>query len=95
MPAHFTPTPRIRRSPYFDATVAAGVTSFTVYNHMYMPTGFGDPMGEYWLHAVSRGIDDREVLYPLRPFEDLVARNHKYAQGRRSYLSGGIQVSRL
>lgn len=47
MPARFTPTPRIRRSPYFDATVADGVTSFSVYNHMYMPTGFGDPMAEY------------------------------------------------
>ena len=48
MPAHFTPSPRIRRSPFFDAAVADGVTSFTVYNHMYMPTGYGDPMGEYW-----------------------------------------------
>lgn len=48
MPAHFTPTARIRRSPFFDSTVADGVRSFTVYNHMYMPTGFGDPMGEYW-----------------------------------------------
>jgi aminomethyltransferase len=54
MPAHFTPTPRIRRSPYFDATVAAGVTSFTVYNHMYMPTSYGDPMGEYW--RLIRGV---------------------------------------
>jgi len=54
MPAHFTPSPRIRRSPYFDATVAAGVTSFTVYNHMYMPTSFGDPMGEYW--RLIRGV---------------------------------------
>ena len=48
MPAHFTPSPRIRRSPFFDATVAEGVTSFSVYNHMYMPTSYGDPMGEYW-----------------------------------------------
>ncbi len=48
MPAHFTPSPRIRRSPFFDSTVAEGVTSFTVYNHMYMPTGYGDPMAEYW-----------------------------------------------
>jgi len=48
MPASLTPSARIRRSPYFDATVAAGVKSFSVYNHMYMPTGFGDPEGEYW-----------------------------------------------
>lgn len=46
MLAQFTPTPRIRRSPFFDATVADGVASFSVYNHMYMPTGFGDPAGD-------------------------------------------------
>ncbi len=40
--------PRIRKSPFFDATVGAGVTSFTVYNHMYMPVSYGDPMAEYW-----------------------------------------------
>ena len=48
MPAHFTPSPRVRRSPFFESTVADGVTSFSVYNHMYMPTGFGDPNAEYW-----------------------------------------------
>ena len=48
MPAYFTPSPRIRRSPFFDATVAEGVTSFSVYNHMYMPTSYGDALGEYW-----------------------------------------------
>ncbi len=47
MLAPLTPSPRIRRSPFFDATVADGVASFSVYNHMYMPTGFGDPAGEY------------------------------------------------
>jgi aminomethyltransferase len=39
--------PRIRQSPYFEATVAAGVTSFSVYNHMYMPISFGEPEAEY------------------------------------------------
>ena len=39
---------RVRRSPYFDATVAAGVSSFTPYNQMLLPTGYGDPEGEYW-----------------------------------------------
>ncbi|MEM9098586.1 MAG: glycine cleavage T C-terminal barrel domain-containing protein [Pseudomonadota bacterium] len=43
-----TPTPRVRRSPYFEATVADGVRSFQSYNHMLMPTGYGDPMAEYW-----------------------------------------------
>ena len=37
----------IRKSPYFDATVADGVRSFSVYNHMYLPAHFGDPAGEY------------------------------------------------
>jgi len=39
---------RNRKSPFFDATVAAGVTHFSVYNHMYMPVSFGDAIGEYW-----------------------------------------------
>jgi aminomethyltransferase len=28
--------------------VADGVVSFTTYNHMLMPTGYGDPLAEYW-----------------------------------------------
>lgn len=32
---------RIRRSPYYEATVRHGATGFTVYNHMWMPTAFG------------------------------------------------------
>ncbi len=39
---------RVRRSPFFDATIADGVTHFSTYNHMYMPTGYGDPQAEYW-----------------------------------------------
>ncbi len=39
--------PNIRKSPYFDATVADGVKSFSVYNHMYLPAHFGDPDAEY------------------------------------------------
>lgn len=44
----FTPHTRIRRSPYFAATVAAGAAGFTIYNHMLLPSGYGDPEGEYW-----------------------------------------------
>ena len=43
-----TPTVRIRRSPFFEATVADGVTGFMTYNQMLMPTGYGDPTAEYW-----------------------------------------------
>ncbi|GAA5077914.1 glycine cleavage system protein T [Roseibacterium beibuensis] len=39
--------PNIRKSPYFEATVADGVQSFSVYNHMFIPGHFGDPAGEY------------------------------------------------
>lgn len=48
MTFHLSLGTRIRRSPFFDATVADGVSHFTVYNRMYMPTGYGDPMAEYW-----------------------------------------------
>ena len=40
-------SPRIRRSPYYDATVAAGVTDFTVYNKMLLPLSYGDLQAEY------------------------------------------------
>jgi len=40
--------PRVRKSPYFDATVRHGARTFTVYNHMYMPTVYTDPVTEYW-----------------------------------------------
>jgi len=40
--------PRVRKSPFFEATRRCGAKSFTVYNHMYMPTGYTDPVDEYW-----------------------------------------------
>jgi len=39
--------PNLRKSPYFDATVADGVKAFSVYNHMYLPAQFGNPQREY------------------------------------------------
>jgi hypothetical protein len=30
--------PRVRKSPFFDATLRYGAEAFTVYNHTYMPT---------------------------------------------------------
>lgn len=44
----FSPSTRVRRSPFFEATVAEGVRAFSSYNQMLMPTGFGDSEGEYW-----------------------------------------------
>ncbi len=40
--------PRVRKSPYFDATMRWGAKAFTIYNHMYMATHYGDPVAEYW-----------------------------------------------
>ena len=39
---------QIRKSPYFDATVRWGATGFSVYNHMYIPRAFGDPVQNFW-----------------------------------------------
>jgi len=44
----------VRQSPFYDATRAAGATAFTVYNHMYMPTSYGDTEAEYW--ALVQGV---------------------------------------
>jgi glycine cleavage system aminomethyltransferase T len=49
----------IRKSPYFDATVADGVASFSVYNHMFTPAHFGDPEGEY------RALLDNVVMWDV------------------------------
>ena len=48
MPFTISTSPRVRPSPFYHATIADGVTSFTTYNHMMMPTSYGDPMAEYW-----------------------------------------------
>jgi len=63
-----SPSPRVRRSPFFEATVADGVVSFSPYNHMLMPTSYGDPETEYdrlinhvamWDVAVERQVELR------------------------------------
>lgn len=84
---------RIRKSPFFDKTVEDGVSGFSVYNHMYMPTGYGDPHGEYdrlingvsmWDVSVERQVElsgpDAEKLARI-----LTPRNldgYKIGQGR-------------
>ena len=40
--------PRVHKSPYFDATLRYGAKSFTVYNHVFMPTCYTSPEEEYW-----------------------------------------------
>ena len=50
---------RVRKSPYFEASVAAGVTQFSVYNHMYMPTSYGDAEAEY--RRLIEGVSQWDV----------------------------------
>lgn len=38
---------RVRKSPFFESTRKYGCNAFTIYNHTYMPTHYGDPMREY------------------------------------------------
>ena len=73
--------PRVRKSPYFEAARADGLAAASVYNHMYMPTGYGDPAAEYdrlingvamWDVAVERqvalkGPDALELARYLTP----------------------------
>ena len=51
-----TPSARLRPSPFYEATLAEGVTAFTTYNHMLMPTSYGHPEAEYWrlINGVSQ-----------------------------------------
>jgi glycine cleavage system aminomethyltransferase T len=39
---------RLRRSPYFDATLKAGCQAYTVYNHTFLPSRYDDYEAEYW-----------------------------------------------
>ena len=50
---------RVRKSPFFDATVRHGVTHFSTYNHTYMPTSYGDPQAEY--KRVTEGVSMWDV----------------------------------
>ena len=40
--------PRVRKSPFFEATLRHGAKSFTIYNHVFMPTCYTTPVDEYW-----------------------------------------------
>jgi glycine cleavage system aminomethyltransferase T len=40
--------PWYRRSPYFEATRRAGCSAYDIYNHMYLPAYYDDPVAEYW-----------------------------------------------
>jgi aminomethyltransferase len=40
--------PWYRKSPFFEATLRWGCTAYDVYNHMYLPAYYDDPVAEYW-----------------------------------------------
>ena len=50
LPEHTTLNwgPWYRRSPYFEATLRAGCSAYDIYQHMYHPNTYGDPVEEYW-----------------------------------------------
>jgi aminomethyltransferase len=47
-PALYVDGNRVRKSPYWEATERHGCLSYDVYNHMYIPGHFFDPVEEYW-----------------------------------------------
>jgi glycine cleavage system aminomethyltransferase T len=54
-PVHRHPLhPNVRRSPYFEQTERAGAVEYMVYNHMYMPIGYGRPHEEDYAALIER-----------------------------------------
>lgn len=53
--------PRIRKSPFFEATIASGATEFHPYNGMWMPVGYDTPVNEYWNTIERAGLWDVAV----------------------------------
>ncbi len=82
--AEIGPNTRLRVSPFYQATVAEGVTAFSPYNSMLMPVSYGYPAEEYnrlkntaclWDVGVQRQVqlqgDDAEYLVQLLSVRDL------------------------
>ncbi len=46
--------PWYRRSPFFEKTLEAGCSAYDIYNHMYLPGCYADPVEEYW--ALLEGV---------------------------------------
>jgi glycine cleavage system aminomethyltransferase T len=76
--------PWYRRSPMFEATRRAGCDAYDVYNHMYLPAHYDDPLVEYaalttgvtlWDVGVERTVEvsgpDADVLVNLVTCRDL------------------------
>jgi glycine cleavage system aminomethyltransferase T len=59
MPA-ITLGPRVRKSPFFDGSIRQGALSFTIYNHMFMPTSY-HPDSELEFSRVINGVQIWDV----------------------------------
>ncbi|GLQ34622.1 glycine cleavage system protein T [Amylibacter marinus] len=82
--AQIGPSTRLRVSPFYQATLAEGVTSFSPYNKMLMPVSYGDLDAEYsrlmqgvsqWDVSVERQVEitgpDATTLVQLISVRDL------------------------
>jgi glycine cleavage system aminomethyltransferase T len=58
---HFGFGTQIRKSPYFDATIRWGATSYSVYNHMYIPRSFGNLEENFWNLVNKATLSDVSV----------------------------------
>ncbi len=57
--AEISPHTRLRPSPFYEATLAEGVSAFSPYNQMLLPTGFGHPEAEY--RRLTEGVSMWDV----------------------------------
>lgn len=46
--AKFSFGTQVRKSPFSEAALRWGAQGFSVYNHMYIPRDFGDPVQNFW-----------------------------------------------
>ena len=53
------PNARIKPSPFYEACVAEGMNSASIYNSMIMPSSFGDREAEYW--RLIEGVSQWDV----------------------------------
>lgn len=58
--------PRIRKSPYFEATIKAGVSHFSTYNRICFPVSYGDPDAEYRRLTEGAALWDVSVERQIR-----------------------------
>jgi hypothetical protein len=51
---------RIRKSPFFDASRRHGVAIYAVYNHVYHPRHYGDPVEGFTIASATKRMPGRE-----------------------------------